>query len=139
MFGAEKLIALLGVVAGQGADSPCIDAGNDTAANLGLDARTIGPLSATRTAQGMYQQKYKTYGTFGDLYNAGYLQESTFNVGNGSAYLYGYTYTLTVTSSQSWKCVGVPDDATERRHMVDETGTISWSEDKGKTWTPFGQ
>ena len=60
----------------------------------------IGTPSAVRSAQGMYQSKYNTYGTFGDLYDAGFLQESTFNVGNASAYKYGYTYTITVISSR---------------------------------------
>ncbi len=98
----------------------------------------IGILSAVRSAQGMYQSKYNTYSTFGDLYNAGYLQKSIFNVGNGSVYEDGYTYTITVTSSAQWDCIEVPDDSNEPWVMVDETGTFSWSKDKGKTWTPIG-
>ena len=39
----ERLLAVLmseDAVAGQSSDSPCINAGNDTAANLGLDTKT---------------------------------------------------------------------------------------------------
>ena len=103
------------------------------------ETNAIGTLSATSYAQGMCQQKYNAYGTFGDLYNAGFLLESTFNVGNASAYKYGYTFTLTVTSSNSWKCVGVPDNSNDRQFMIDETGVFYLSEDKGRTWTPLGQ
>lgn len=37
------------IAAGQGADSPAIDAGSDTAANLGLDSRTTRTDSVTDT------------------------------------------------------------------------------------------
>ncbi len=107
--------------------------------STGTTSSSVGTFSAVRSAQGMYHAKYKTYGTFGDLYNAKFLQEETFNVGNGSAYKYGYTLTLTVTSSSSWYCVGVSDDSDSHQVMMDETGSISTSEDAGKTWTPLGQ
>ena len=104
----------------------------------GNETNAIGTLSATRSAQGMYQSKYSTYGSFGDLFSARYLQEATFDVGAGTAYKYGYTFTLTVTSSAQWDCVGIPDDGNERQVMVDETGTFSTSEDSGVTWVPLG-
>ena len=37
------------IAAGQGSDSPAIDAGSDTAANLGLDTRTTRTDSVTDT------------------------------------------------------------------------------------------
>jgi len=105
----------------------------------GQEANAIGTLSATRSAQQMYQSKYNTYGTFGDLYAARYLQEQSFNVGAGTAYKYGYTFMVTVDSSAQWDCLGMPDDPEERYVKVDETGTFSTSEDNGTTWTPLGE
>ena len=81
--------------------------------------------------------KYKTYGMFGNLYKAHFLQDSAFNVGNGPAYKYGYTFTMTDISSNSWECIGVPDDSNASQVMIDWTAAIYFSEDKGKTWTPF--
>ncbi len=103
------------------------------------EAEAIGTLSATRSAQGMYQAKYNTYGSFGDLFDVMFLQEDTFNVGAGTAHKYDYTFTVTVKGNSEWNCVGVPDDWDARYIKIDQTGAIYTSEDDGTTWTPLGE
>ena len=110
----------------------------------GNPSGAIGPSSFIRQAQEMYKSKFNTYGTFGELYNAGLLDagllaDKPFDVESGTIYKYTYTYTLTVTSSSSWYCVAVPDDSNARWIKFEEAGEHSFSEDQGKTWYSTGQ
>ncbi len=101
------------------------------------ETNAIGTLSAIRSAQAQYNARNNTYGSFGDLSAAEYLEQEGFDVGAGTAERYGYTFKMTITGPYAWNCVAVPDSGSVRWLKIDETGMILMSKDNGTTWNPL--